>query len=67
MLFDPPCIFLVVCLQYIPMSVLYGVFLFMGVASVKGIQVTVYDAILTCDQKLTQVSSIYRTEPTTKQ
>ena len=50
------------------MSVLYGVFLFMGVASVKGIQVTtVYDAILTCDQKLTRVSSIYRTEPTTKQ
>jgi len=27
-------------LQYIPMSVLYGVFLFMGVSSVKGIQVT---------------------------
>ena len=27
-------------LQYIPMSVLYGVFLFMGVSSVKGLQVT---------------------------
>jgi len=30
-----------VLLQYIPMSVLYGVFLFMGVSSVKGIQVKI--------------------------
>jgi len=39
-------LFYVVCLQYIPMSVLYGVFLFMGVASVKGIQVTIYLCII---------------------
>ena len=29
------------CLQYIPMPVLYGVFLYMGVASLSGIQVGV--------------------------
>jgi len=36
----------VVFLQYIPMSVLYGVFLFMGVSSVKGIQVTTCNCVL---------------------
>ena len=33
------------CLQYIPMPVLYGVFLYMGVASLSGIQVGVATAM----------------------
>jgi len=41
----------VCCLQYIPMSVLYGVFLFMGVSSVKGIQVQC-DVIILWSERL---------------
>ena len=34
--------FLIVLLQFIPMPVLYGVFLYMGASSLKGIQVNYF-------------------------
>lgn len=34
--------FLIVFLQFIPMPVLYGVFLYMGASSLKGIQVNYF-------------------------
>lgn len=38
------CVF---CLQFIPMPVLYGVFLYMGASSLRGIQVSVTSACRT--------------------
>lgn len=35
-------LFCFVCLQFIPMPVLYGVFLYMGASSLKGIQVNYF-------------------------
>lgn len=35
-------------IQFIPMPVLYGVFLYMGVASLNGVQVSLSDLISSC-------------------
>ena len=38
-------VFLTQILSYIPMCVLYGVFLFMGVAALKGMQVNLFGSL----------------------